>query len=429
MQDVKNPAAKIPTVTENLDWILHGTPISGIAYYNAKLQPGAAEYSKNAALASTVSMQALCMELTAINQFTKGGLKKINGQVVPITPELVQKYEGWLKSYTESVKIDFGTQPVAMFAVNLVTSSLDTVIHANGLGIQSVTILKTDEGKFPIFLDLCGNEGGPDFVFALVNGTAKIVGASAPAPNANLQGTPNPIDPSFQKMVDKNNQATIDAVTAATKGNASGNAPIVVIVNPVMYTGGNTLTTGGGQNGTNGRDGKDGTASSSPTITTTTTPPANVDPFAPGTPGRSLVVSNNNAPQGWVNAQNQPTAQIACSTCPGAQAQAWNRQDVAYTEQQLALNNQYNAALLKQSKAQTGIQGAQLGVQIVGTGFQIADDFGAFNKFKVRPVTNIINQIFGGTGTNGGGSSDFPNGLNGTVTNNGGSAADFRNGF
>jgi hypothetical protein len=434
MQDAKSASAKIPTVTENLDWILHGTPISGIAYYNAKLQPGAAEYSANAAVARTASMQALCAELTAINFATKGELKKSDGKVVEITPDIVLRNEVWLKNNTESMKIDFGTTPMSMAAANLKTRSLDTVIHANGLGVQSVTVLKLKQGMFPLFLDLCGNESGPDFGFvsALVTGSAKIVEAQASTTDANLQAIPG-VDPELAKKINETNQKGLDSLVTTLGGSKNSGTPQIFYIPVTVVTGGNNQTvSGGGQNGSNGKDGKDGTNSSSPSsiITTTTTPPANVDPFAPGTPGRSLSAPSNNAPQGWVSSQNQPTAQIACSTCPGAQAQAWNRQDVAYMEQQAATNNQYNAALLKQSKTQTGLQGAQLGVQIVGTGFQIADAFGAFNSYKVKPVVNVINRFFtGGNTPSNGGPSDFPNGLNGTISNNGGSVADWKNGF
>lgn len=423
LQNSKNPAAKIPTTTENLDWILHGNPIQGIAYYNDRLMPGAAEYSANAALARSVSMQALCMELNGINQLKGGALKKsANGQIVEITPDVVLRNEQWLKTSTESMKIDFGNNPIALVAVNLVSRSIDTVIHPNGLGVQSVTVLKVAGDTFPLFLDPCGNEGGADFVFALRNKTAKIVAAG---PSAGTPGSVPPVgtpatagvDPQILKLIEANNKSILDAL----KANESTKGSPIFINSPVLVNGGNTLTTTGGQNGQNGRDG----ASAS---TTTTTTGGTIPGFQ--TPAPGTVVQPVSSGQ-WVQvgAQGVPqSAGIACANCPGSQGgnSAWNRQDVGYVEGQLAANNQYNAAMLKQMKTANTLSGLNLVANFANAGFNGANTINHWNDHG-----STVNVYGGGVATPPtvpGGPVNWPNGTNVAQTDTG-SPSDNPNGF
>lgn len=426
LQDTKNPAAKTPATSENLDWILHGTPVPGIAFYNNRLQPGAAEYSANAAIASSVSMQSLCLVLNAINEFTKGGLKKsATGEVVEITPELVRKYEPWLRANTQSMKIDFGTKPIAMIAANLPSRSLDTVIHAGGLGIQSTTVLKTKEGLFPVFLDLCANGGNADFVFALVNKTARIVDGSTPSATDPGQtppaqpGTPATagIDPQVLKLIEANNKSILDAL----KANESTKGSPIFINSPVMYTGGNTLSGGTGQNG---RDGRDGASASTTTTTTGGTSPGFQTP-APGT-----VVQPVTSGQ-WVQAGTQGTPQsagIACANCLGAQgSNAWNRQDVAYLEQQEALNNKYNADMLRQMKTANVINGINMGLGFVNTGTNLANTIDHWDDHG--STVNVYGTGVKTPPTVPGGPANWPNGTGATTATTTEGPSDNPNGF
>ena len=419
----------MPAISENLDWILHGTPVPGIAYYNDRLQPGTAEYSANAAIASSVSMQSLCLVLNAINEFTKGGLKKsATGEVVEITPELVRKYEPWLRANTQSMKIDFGTKPIAMIAANLPSRSLDTVIHAGGLGIQSTTVLKTKEGLFPIFLDLCANGGNADFVFALVNKTARIVDGSTPS--ATDPGQTPPAQPGTPATagITKEQLDLINAQLAMVKSNAKEGS---IIFAPI-YIGGNSSVSGGGQNGRDGKDGRDGVSTSTTTVTPTA-PTVSSDPFAPGTPGRSWSPSVAPTAPGqgqWVQAapaSASAPAQIACSTCPGAQAQAWNRQEVAYLEQQEALNNKYNAAMLRQMKTANTLNGLNLGVNLVNAAFNGANTINHWNDHG--STVNVYGTGVTTPPTVPGGPANWPNGTGATTATTTGGPSDNPNGF
>lgn len=404
LQDSNHSNAKVTSPDEEYDWIMKGTPVPGIIPYNNRLVPGAAEYAANAMLARQADMTALSQTLSFINVATKGALRKENGKVLEVSPDVIIKNEGWLRSHTKPVKVDFGKNPIAMYVVNLVTKSLDTIVHADGLGVQDVHLLDLGaDGKFPIALAKCGNKGGEDFIFSLMNGTAKIVrsdaSAAAPDPNSGL-------DPELAEKIKKSNQKGWDDFI--NTGGLNSGAPVFYM--PVtVVTGGNTQTVSGG-----GRDGKDGKDGRNSTSTSTTKAPQRQD-FTmpvPGTPGQSLYV---NAPTGWVAAQNPATAQVACGTCTGTQQQqSWTRQDVALVEQQGQTNNAYNAAMLKQLKTANVINGINMGANLLSTGFQIAGDFGAFNQFK--PVPNIIIRNGGTTPPIiprglGGGPIDFPNGI------------------
>jgi hypothetical protein len=307
-----------------------------------------------------------------------------------ITPEVYQKDSQNIELSIKKGVFEFHGKPGKMSSViwegkNLAARS-ELVEHD---AVRQIKCFYFDFGSYGVYpykkVD-CFNTLDEALLFAVVNNEAELVTVSS-----DKKGDPDDID--------------IEKIKAELAKGLAGNTygqPINVNIN-INKTGESHAEVTGGRNGRDGNDGRDGNRWSNrwnneSESNSRNQSPAPLETYSPryaplSAPNQAQQQQQQGSASSTQNTNNQ---QLACTGCESA----WNRKDVAFMEQNTAQQTALQGQLVKNSRAQTGLQATMMTLQ---AGNIIVDQLERFGIIKLPGF-----GAGGGSLLTSGGPSRFP---------------------
>ncbi len=374
--ETKQGAGSFSSGVEYVNWLLTGKTPSWVKPYDGCDAACQAEINAHGAAFSKVGVMAIIAAGNDSSHFFKDGPMT----AADFTTEMWQKIANTLV-FSD---VDFQGNNIRNLSIGYNTKtgeySPEWIEHANVGKMRSV-LSKQNDKTFLVAKAACGQPFPAQESGMVQRRTATIVGgpsAGAPKPNS---GPGNPGNGSgdgsnaggsltFEQLLELAQVMRQPIIVNAGNNNGNNN--------------GGSITGGGsGRDGANGRDG------------------ISTQPSTPGyTDGQGIT---------WTTVESYPINRQS-QTIPGGQQQTWvqpsqnttacgncgtgyqlTQADVALGQKQgqiqIAQNDKTNRLL----KTANIIGGINLAMNTISTGFEIADDFGAFNNFKVAPTS--LNQF------------------------------------
>ncbi len=394
-ETVNNPNPYMPSADENTAFRKNGTIPQGITqFHNGITRADAERFGKEAGDSATKFMKRA---LVAINSATEMFVPK--GQ---FTTAVFEKNSAMIEQSIKCGVFDFKGQTVQMtgnvWAGSDLVSRIGMVDHL-AVGKLECFYFDFPTGKFPFAKCDCFNGLGDNAVLSVFNKTAEFIADSQPA------ATPGP-----------NNTASGNTAGGNTSGGftpeqiialASAMKPNVLVI-AGNNNGNNNGVSGAGLNGANGTNGSNAKGVPNSPFGQGWTPVAPYTPPSVVTVTPATVTAMAPTQTATVSTVTSTSSnQLACTSCQSA----WNTQDVAFMEKNSAQQTATQAKLLRQSKAQTGIQATGLVLQ---TGMFIVDQLERTGVIRLPNqrgnVTNLFTTASNNTTNSGGGPADFPNG-------------------
>jgi hypothetical protein len=342
-QDTQNSNAKIPTVDEIADLLFHNKPIPGVVYYK---ECDINCYTKNIAVFTAVGRKGIYDNLNAINKSVGGKLlsNKSTGEILQFDETRKQNAEKLLRTYGKIKYINFGTTTGKLLGVeNDLKGGSAWVTHEDLSGYYLTLDLTADNLDEHVMAKAnCCNPNEIALVPSLVNG--KNLQASS-----NTKTNAGDADPNLEAVLahqSKNNGNNTKEVITTADGKTIIN--LTVNANPVAYAGGSNAIaySTGGAPGANGNTGGNGTIQDKYKSAT------NVESytyFGPKPTNNNLSAQQGNSNQTQTQSQSGGNQGIACNTCPNANNGAWNKNDVAYIQQQSSNQTALQSRMVEQN--------------------------------------------------------------------------------